>query len=64
MVITNLVKAKDDGEGDNGLITYGFYYNNQFVAETPNFRINPITGIITARAVYDRETRDEYVVSI
>ena len=61
MIITQ-VKAVDDGEGKYGDVIYGFQWNGVFVEETPNFRINPYTGVITAKRVFDREARDTYTV--
>ena len=57
------VNAVDDDVGVYGLVTYGFWYNDGFRARTPEFVINPITGVITADAVFDREAKDTYTVS-
>ena len=57
------MNAVDDDVGVYGLVTYGFWYNDGFRARTPEFVINPITGVITADAVFDREAKDTYTVS-
>lgn len=56
------VEAKDSDRNDNGIIDYGFYVNGVYTTITNEFRINPITGVIRAEKVYDRETRDRYLV--
>ncbi|XP_074648131.1 cadherin-87A-like isoform X2 [Tubulanus polymorphus] len=56
------VLAIDDDEGPSGQITYGFMYGDTFVSATPEFRINPITGVIRAEQVYDREFIDTYTL--
>ncbi len=57
------VSAVDTDDGDNGRVSYGFYYDNNYVSQTPEFSINKYTGIITALRVFDREEKDVYVVS-
>ncbi|KAJ8318933.1 hypothetical protein KUTeg_004024 [Tegillarca granosa] len=57
------VSARDDDRGTNGLIDYGFSVGNQTLSATsPEFRINPLTGVIRAERVFDREERDRYVL--
>nr|XP_034314660.1 cadherin-87A isoform X2 [Crassostrea gigas] len=56
------VEAKDSDRNDNGIIDYGFYVNGVYTTITNEFRINPITGVIRAEKVYDRETRDRYLL--
>ena len=58
------VEAKDSDRNDNGIVDYGFYVNGVYTTFTNEFRINPITGVIRAEKVYDRETRDRYLVSM
>lgn len=54
--------AVDDDEGENGMVVYGIYYDNKFTSTTPEFSINPLTGVITGRVIFDREKKDTYVV--
>ncbi|XP_062622203.1 cadherin-87A-like [Saccostrea cucullata] len=56
------VEAKDADRNDNGIIDYGFYVNGVYTTTTNEFRINSITGVIRAEKVYDRETRDRYLL--
>nr|XP_022319460.1 cadherin-23-like isoform X1 [Crassostrea virginica] len=56
------VEAKDSDRNDNGIVDYGFYVNGVYTTFTNEFRINPITGVIRAEKVYDRETRDRYLL--
>ena len=48
---------------DEDVVTYGFQYEGEFVQETPDFEINPFSGVITAKRVFDREEKDLYTVS-
>ena len=57
------MSANDTDEGDNGRVNYGFYYDNKFVSQTPEFTINQYTGVITGRRLFDREEKDTYEVS-
>ncbi len=50
-----------DPEGQQ--ITYHFMHNNEEVQDTPEFHINPYTGVITAWIEFDRERQDMYIVS-
>lgn len=56
------VHAEDVDRGDNGVIDYYFYVNGNNIDHTDEFYINPITGVITARVVLDREQRSRYVL--
>lgn len=56
------VHAEDRDPGKNGEVVYGFSYKNRFVTETPEFAINPNTGQITAKVIFDREERDSYIL--
>ncbi|XP_056018521.1 cadherin-87A-like [Ostrea edulis] len=56
------VQAVDADRNDNGIIDYGFYVNGIYTTVTNEFRINSITGVIRAEKVYDRETRDRYLL--
>ncbi|XP_041362430.1 cadherin-87A-like [Gigantopelta aegis] len=48
--------AEDNDTGTTGLVDYSFLVPGQgYVAKTPAFRINPVTGVIRAEIVYDRE---------
>ena len=58
------VEAIDDDQGRNGEIIYGFYDNNFFVNETEEFTINSVTGVISAKKVFDREEQSSYTVSL
>lgn len=58
------VSAKDVDSGDNGRVDYSFIYNGEETQETPEFRINRITGVISANIVYDRERVSRYVVRL
>ncbi|XP_013394251.1 cadherin-87A-like, partial [Lingula anatina] len=61
LVVTDKPYAVDDDDGPSGKITYGFY-DNRFVKETPEFTINPITGVISAKVIFDREEKDTYTL--
>ena len=58
--------AYDPDPGLNGQVEYGFEVNGDFVDRTPEFVINPITGVISgAQGVeFDREKQAAYTVSI
>ena len=58
------VHASDSDNGNNGIIDYGFFDKGVFKNQTDEFQINSITGVISARIVFDREQVDRYVVSI
>ena len=57
------VKAVDDDTGVNGILDYSFIYEGKTANSTPEFRINSVTGVISAKVRFDRETQDRYVVS-
>ena len=56
-------RAHDVNSGNAGIIDYSFNVNQSLVGATNEFRINPVTCIIRAQIVYDREQVDSYVVS-
>ncbi|XP_064617342.1 cadherin-87A-like [Liolophura sinensis] len=57
------VEAKDDDTGVNSIVDYSFETAlGDNVTRTPEFRINPITGVIRAERVFDREERDRYTL--
>lgn len=58
------VRAVDNETGVEGPVSYEFRYNGEYVTETPDFRINPYTGVITTKRTFDRETKEVYTVSI
>ena len=62
-MIVYRVVAVDFDTGRNGVVEYMFVHEGQETVITPEFQINPITGVITARIIYDREKTDRYVVS-
>ncbi|KAF5395148.1 hypothetical protein PHET_07053 [Paragonimus heterotremus] len=51
------VNATDADEGENAKITYS-------LLDRANFKVDSITGWITANMVFDREIRDSYQVSL
>ncbi|KAA3673950.1 protocadherin delta 1 [Paragonimus westermani] len=51
------VNATDADEGENAKITYS-------LLDRANFKVDSITGWITANMVFDRETRDSYQVTV
>jgi len=57
------VLARDGDTGNNGIVDYSFIYNGEQTQETPEFKINRVTGVISANIVYDRERVPRYVVS-
>ena len=61
-------KAVDPNSGAAGIIDYSFNIQVRgrptLSENTAEFRINPVTCIIRAQIVYDREQVDSYVVSI
>ena len=61
MVVTQ-VEARD-GQATDERVTYHFLHGNTLTSTTPEFGINQITGVVTARVTFDRETRDVYSVS-
>ncbi|XP_067673629.1 cadherin-87A-like [Haliotis asinina] len=56
------VEAVDDDNSNSGIVDYGFYYLGTYTTRTPEFSINPVTGVIKAEIVYDREARSRYVL--
>ncbi|XP_071128543.1 cadherin-87A-like isoform X4 [Mytilus edulis] len=56
------VHAEDSDKGNNGIIDYGFFAGGIFTNQTNEFLINSITGVISARIVYDREKVPRYVL--
>ena len=56
------VKARDPDSGYNGVVEYMFVHEGEESVRTPEFQINPITGVIQAEIIYDREKVDRYVV--
>ncbi|XP_052071538.1 protocadherin Fat 4-like isoform X2 [Mytilus californianus] len=56
------VHAEDSDKGNNGIIDYGFFAGGIFTNQTDEFLINSITGVISARIVYDREQVPRYVL--
>ena len=56
------VHAEDPDRGSNGIIDYGFFVGGVFTNQTAEFHINSITGVISARIVYDREQVPRYTV--
>ena len=57
--IVTTVTASDKDVGLNGDVRYSFV---EF--DNPYFEINTINGIITTKAVFDREERKEYVLNV
>ncbi|KAG7471220.1 hypothetical protein MATL_G00122070 [Megalops atlanticus] len=51
------VKASDRDQGTNGLVTYGG------IAEE-GFAIDPVTGVVSATRVLDREVQDRYTLTV
>ncbi|TGZ44691.1 hypothetical protein CRM22_011201 [Opisthorchis felineus] len=51
------VKATDADEGDNAKISYS-------LLDRANFKVDSLTGWITANVIFDRETRDSYQVTV
>ncbi|TPP62885.1 Protocadherin gamma-B5 [Fasciola gigantica] len=51
------IQATDEDEGDNAHITYA-------LLDKANFKVDSLTGWITANVVFDRETRDSYEVVV
>ncbi|XP_052765608.1 cadherin-87A-like isoform X2 [Mya arenaria] len=56
------VLARDEDTGNNGIVDYSFIYNGETVQETPEFKINRVTGVISANITYDRERVPRYVL--
>ncbi|XP_071106393.1 cadherin-87A-like [Haliotis cracherodii] len=56
------VEAVDSDNSDSGIVDYGFYYLGNYTIKTPEFSINPVTGVIKAEIVYDREAVPRYVL--
>ncbi|XP_052263419.1 protocadherin Fat 4-like isoform X2 [Dreissena polymorpha] len=56
------VSARDEDTGNNGIVDYSFMYNGVQTQETPDFKINRVTGMISANRTYDRETQPRYVL--
>lgn len=58
------VEATDEDTGINSIVDYSFETaQGDNVTRTPDFMINPITGVIRAERVFDREERERYTVS-
>lgn len=56
------VKAQDPDQGPSGLMTYSFLVDKTITQKTADFMINPVTGVIRAETVFDREQKDLYNV--
>lgn len=54
------VKAQDPDQGPSGLMTYSFLVDKTITQKTADFMINPVTGVIRAETVFDREQKDLY----
>ncbi|KAL8591922.1 hypothetical protein ACOMHN_039975 [Nucella lapillus] len=56
--------ATDEDTGKAGIVDYYFNYKGFLNSTTPEFRINKVTGVISATVVYDREQVPSYVLNI
>ncbi|GAB1602787.1 cadherin-87A-like isoform X1, partial [Argonauta hians] len=58
------VKAESPNRGPNGQIKYMFRVRASTSQSTEEFYINPITGVISALRIFDREEQDTYVLQL
>lgn len=58
------VRAEDPDTGPSGLLTYSFLVDQRSAQTTGDFRINPVTGVIRAERVFDREEIDFYTLML
>lgn len=59
------IQAEDLDLGNNGIIKYAFKINNTHTSqETELFKIDPKTGVITTKAIFDREQQSQYSVML
>ncbi|XP_076454192.1 cadherin-87A-like isoform X2 [Babylonia areolata] len=56
--------AVDKNEGKEGVVDYYFRVGPDLVHNTSEFRINLVTGVISATIVYDREQVSSYVLTV
>ncbi|KAK8407296.1 hypothetical protein O3P69_002092 [Scylla paramamosain] len=57
-VITVLAEDKDSGA--NGEVRYHLRIGEQVVQDTPEFHLNPTTGLLTTKRILDREEQSKY----
>ncbi|XP_070186154.1 cadherin-87A-like isoform X2 [Littorina saxatilis] len=57
-------QATDLNSGLAGIIDFSFNVQRNLTPTTSQFRINPITGVITAEVVFDREQVYSYVLTV
>lgn len=59
------IKAEDLDPGNNGLVKFAFKLNSTHTGqETELFRIDPKTGLIVTKVVFDREEKAQYSVML
>lgn len=56
------VRAESPDTGPKGRIKYMFLASSLTSQSTKEFYINPITGVISALRIFDREEKDSYIV--
>lgn len=62
--ISNPITAEDQDQGNNGIVRLSFRVSNTTVQETDRFAIDPKSGLITTKQVFDREQKSEYSVRL
>lgn len=56
------VNAVDKDTGANGEVRYHLLIGEQLLQDTPEFHLNPTTGLLTTKRVLDREEQNKYEV--
>lgn len=56
------ITAEDQDHGNNGIVRLSFKVSNTTTQESELFRIDPKTGLITTKVVFDREQKSQYTV--
>ncbi|PAA91127.1 hypothetical protein BOX15_Mlig010092g4 [Macrostomum lignano] len=65
LIITRLqARADNSSSAEVARLTYGILYGDAFVDETPQFKVNPVTGVLTANIIFDRERQDQYLLNL
>lgn len=56
------VSAEDKDTGANGEVRYHLLIGEQVLQDTPEFHLNPTTGLLSTKRILDREEQSKYEV--
>ena len=57
-----VVEAEDKDTGANGDVRYHLRIGEENVQDTPEFHLDPITGVLSTKRILDREEQHKYEV--